>query len=66
MMRRTGASIDDKHELIEVARETERSLRPYALGNPEGASGIERVLNFRRRVAEEFERQLRLLAPALE
>ena len=58
MMRRTGASIEDTRELIEVPQQQEAALRLYALSNPEDAPGIERVIRFRRRVAEEFERLL--------
>jgi hypothetical protein len=56
MMRRTGASIEDTRELIEVPQEQEAALRLYARTNPEDAAGIERVLKFRERVADEFNR----------
>ena len=58
MMRRTGASIEDTRELIEVPQKQQAALRLYALSNPEDAAGIERALKFRKRVAQEFERLL--------
>ena len=43
-------------ELILVSPEIEKALTLYARRHHEDAFGIERVLEFRRRVGEEFER----------
>lgn len=59
---RTGTSIEDTRELIEVPQNQQAALRFSGLYNPEDAAGIERVLKFRKRVADEFERQVRLLS----
>ena len=58
LMRRTGSTVEDIRELIEVPADVESTLRVYCRENPEEALGIFRVLTFRKRVAEEFERQL--------
>ena len=43
------------HELIGIPTEIEDALTGYARKHPEDAFGIERVLSFRKRGAEEFE-----------
>ncbi len=53
---RNGDTIESVRELIAVPPRIEAALLLYAERNPEDALGIERVLQFRRRVAEEFER----------
>lgn len=61
LMQRSGASVEDIRELIAIPSRVERSLRIfaqllYARQEPNEARGIERVLAFRKRVGEEFER----------
>jgi hypothetical protein len=56
MLGGNGDTVDTIRELIAVPREIETMLRAYAGQYPEYAIGIERVLQFRRRVGEEFER----------
>jgi hypothetical protein len=53
---RNGDTVESVRELIAVPPRMEAALLLYAERNPEDARGIERVLEFRRRVAEEFER----------
>jgi hypothetical protein len=54
MMQRSGDTVESIRELIVVPPEIEEAL--YARRHPEDAYGIERVLKFRQRVADEFER----------
>jgi hypothetical protein len=56
---RNGDTVESVRELIAVPPRMETALILYAQRNPEDARGIERVLQFRRRVAEEFERLTR-------
>jgi hypothetical protein len=56
---RNGDTVESVRELIAVPHSIETALLLYAQRNPEDALGIERVLHFRRRVAEEFERLAR-------
>ena len=60
IMRQTGETADDIRELILVPPEIQNLLRSYALEHPEEFHAIEQVLDFRRRVAEEFERLVEL------
>ena len=53
---RNGDTVEPVRELIAVPPRMEAALLLYAERNPEDALGIERVLEFRRRVAEEFDR----------
>lgn len=53
---RNGDTVQSVRELIAVPPNIEAALWLYAERNPEDAQAIERVLQFRRRVAEEFER----------
>lgn len=55
-MRQTGETADDIRELILVPPEIQSLFSSYALEHPEEFHAIEQVLDFRRRVAEEFER----------
>jgi hypothetical protein len=55
-MRRSGGSVESFRELIAVPLEIEEAFTLYGRKHAEDAPGIERVLKFRRRVAEEFER----------
>ena len=55
---RNGDTVESVRELIAVPPCVEATLLGYAERNPEDCFGIERVLQFRRRVAEEFERLL--------
>ena len=56
MLGRNGETVESIRSLIAVPPEIEDALTLYARRNPEDAFGIERVIRFRRRVAEEFER----------
>jgi hypothetical protein len=49
-------TVESIRELIEVPPRIEEALWRYARRYPEDAQGIERVLEFRRCVREEFER----------
>lgn len=53
---RNSDTVEPVRELIAVPPRMEAALLLYAKRNPEDALSIERVLQFRRRVAEEFER----------
>jgi hypothetical protein len=52
---RNGDTVESVRELIAVPPRIEPALLLDAERNPEDARGVERVLQFRRRVAEEFE-----------
>jgi hypothetical protein len=56
---RNGDTVESVRELIAVPPETERNLRSFICQHPEDALGVERVLQYRRRVAQEFERLCR-------
>ena len=56
IMRQTGETADDIRELILVPPEIQSLFRSYALEHPEEFHAIEQVLDFRRRVGEEFDR----------
>ena len=56
IMRQTGETADDIRELILVPPEIQGLFHSYALEHPEEFHAIEQVLDFRRRVGEEFER----------
>jgi hypothetical protein len=53
---RNGDTIESIRDLIAVPPEIERTMRLFVLEHPEESGGVERVLQFRRHVAEEFER----------
>ena len=58
MVGRSGETGESLRELIAIPPETEEGgLTRYARKYPEDAFGIERVIGFRQRVAEEFERR---------
>ena len=59
LIRGEAASIESVRDLIAVPPEIETVLCLYAKHHPEGASGIEKVLRFRKRVREEFDRLVR-------
>src|ERR1700694_3653076 len=52
----SGDTVESIRELIAVPPKIEETLRRYARRHPEDAKGIERVLEFRRSVREDFER----------
>jgi hypothetical protein len=56
MIGRNGDTIDSIRELIAVPSDVEQALRLYIQRHPEDAAGIERVIEFRKRVAQQFER----------
>ncbi len=56
MVGRNGDSVETIRELIAVPAKVEAVLLAYAKRHPEDQQGIEGALEFRRRVAEEFER----------
>jgi len=56
MVGRNGETVESLRELIEIPPEIEEALLLYARKYPEDAFGIERVLRFRKQVAEEFQR----------
>jgi len=51
-----GTTVEAIRELIAIPAETEELFRSYAARHPEDDSPIVRVIEFRRRVGEEFER----------
>lgn len=55
MIGRNGITLESSRELIVVPAEIEQALRVYGQRHPEDAEGIQRVLEFRSRVAKEFE-----------
>ena len=56
MMIRKRETVEAIRELIAIPPETQEALIRYAHIHPEDAFGIERVITFRRRVADDFER----------
>jgi hypothetical protein len=52
---RNGDTIESVRDLIAVPPEIERTMRLFVLQHPEESGGVERVLEFRRRVSEEFD-----------
>jgi hypothetical protein len=56
MVGRNGDSVETIRELNAVPPEVEALLLAYAKRHPKDQQGIEGVLEFRRRVAQEFER----------
>ena len=54
-----GSTVETIRELIAIPAETEEHFRSYAACYPEDQSAIERVIEFRRRVGEEFDRLVR-------
>jgi hypothetical protein len=56
---RNGDTVDSIRELIAVPRWIEHALGLYAKRFPEDAPAIEKVLRFRTRVREEFDRLVR-------
>jgi hypothetical protein len=56
LIRGDAASVESVRELIAVPPEIEDVLHLYAKRHPEDARGIEKVLSFRKRVREEFDR----------
>jgi hypothetical protein len=59
LVRGNAASVESVRDLIAVPPEIEATLRLYARHHPEDARGIEKVLSFRTRVREEFDRIVR-------
>jgi len=59
MLGRNGDTVESIRELIAIS-EIEEALTLCARKHVEVTLGIERVLKFRRRVAEEFERLIRI------
>lgn len=59
LVSRGSASVEEVRELIGVSPRTESLLRAYTRVHPEDARGMERVLRFRERVRQEFERLVR-------
>ena len=53
---RNGDTIETVRELIGVSSRTERFLLAYGRKHPEEEPGILRILEFRQRVANEFEK----------
>ena len=53
---RSGVTVESIRELITVPPDIERTLQLYLRRHPEDAPGIEKVLSFRARVREEFDR----------
>ena len=63
LIRRNAASVESIRDLIAVPPEIEAALCLYARHHPEDARGIEKVLSFRKRVREEFDRLVRESKP---
>jgi hypothetical protein len=59
MLGRNGDTVESLRELIRVPAKIEAALRLYASKDREDGAGIEGVIEFRRRVSEEFERLVR-------
>jgi hypothetical protein len=60
MLSRNGDTVESIRALIAVPPKIEEALTLYARQHPEDAFGVERVLRFRQRAAEEFERLVSL------
>jgi hypothetical protein len=56
MIDKKGHTVNSIREVIAVPLHIENALRLYSREHPEEATGIERVLRFRRRIGEEFQR----------
>jgi hypothetical protein len=56
MVGHNGTTVEAVRELIAIPPEIEQHFRAYASDHPEDESAIERVIEFRRRVGEEFDR----------
>jgi hypothetical protein len=56
MVGHNGTTVEAVRELIAIPPEIEQHFRAYTSDHPEDESAIERVIEFRRRVGEEFER----------
>jgi hypothetical protein len=61
LIRHKTDSVEAVRELIAVPPAVEDALRLYVSHYPEDAQGIEKVLRFRKRVREEFDRLVRAL-----
>jgi hypothetical protein len=56
LIRRNASSVEDVRDLIAVSPRIEAALKRYMGEHPEDAPGIEKMLGFRKRVMEEFDR----------
>ena len=56
---KNGVTVESIRELIAVPPKIEQALRQYVRRHPEDAEAIEKVLSFRKRVREEFDRLAR-------
>jgi hypothetical protein len=71
LVRFNGSTVETIRELIDIPAETEEYFRSFVADHPEEESPIERVIEFRKRVREEFDRlvresEKRLMAPSCE
>lgn len=64
MVGRNGDTAESIRELIQIPAKIEAALRIYVRSFPEDAGGIEGVIEFRRQVAQEFERLVLQLSDA--
>lgn len=55
MVRRNRDTVESIRELIRVPAKIDRVLNQYLRRHPDDADGILQILEFRKRVAEEFE-----------
>ncbi len=58
-MRRNDPKVETIRELISLPSETEALLRAFALKSSEEKMRVDRVIEFRRRVGQEFEKLVR-------
>jgi hypothetical protein len=56
MVERRSDTVEGVRELIAVPSEVEATLRKFAKRHPEERRGIERILEYRRRVLTEYEK----------
>jgi hypothetical protein len=63
---KNGDTVESIRELIAVPPDIEQALRLYSRWHPEDAYGVERVLKFRKRVGEQFERLTAVREPAVK
>ena len=56
LVRFNGSTVETIRELIDIPAETEEYFRSFVADHPEEESPIERVIEFRKRVREEFDR----------
>ena len=63
MLARNGGDRESLRELIEIPEKTDRILRAFVAECPDSKTRVERLLRFRKRVREEFEKLIQAPGP---